>query len=319
MMRSRKDLRGQKINHLTVIEPGEDYVSPKGKRVPTWMCLCDCQLELPEDKRKLKSVKQNELTRGKVKSCGCNKFRVHPTYKDLAGYTFGKFTVIEQVDKPVHSNISGTYWKCRCECGNERVYRATEINHKRALTCGECSKNSYNLNGNYGIGYSKDNKEFYFDLEDYPMVSQYTWSINSDGYVVAWDKENRKFIYMHRLVVGLLSNDQYDVDHKHHMNSDNRKENLRVCTHQENIRNSALSKNNTSGVSGVSWVENIQKWRAQIVISGKNIVLLLSDSFEEATKARRDAEHEFFGEYAYYNSMKGYLDNEKANQSNVAH
>ena len=42
-------------------------------------------------------------------------------------------------------------------------------------------------------------------------------------------------------------------DHKNNQPLDNRKENLRLCTNQENAFNSSKPRNNTSGAKGVSW------------------------------------------------------------------
>lgn len=43
--------------------------------------------------------------------------------------------------------------------------------------------NRYNLDGEYGIGYTSKDEEFYFDKEDYDKVKEYTWHINPEGYV----------------------------------------------------------------------------------------------------------------------------------------
>lgn len=57
------DLTGQTFDRLTVIERGEDYVSPKGKRSTRWVCRCVC------GEHTLSST--NNLRRGKSTSCGC--------------------------------------------------------------------------------------------------------------------------------------------------------------------------------------------------------------------------------------------------------
>lgn len=305
MSRQRKDLTGQKFNHLLVVKRGDDYIPPSKKPQPTWWCLCDCQLNLPKEERRLKKINQNFLVSGRAKSCGCNNFRKHSNFIDLTGHKFGKFLVIKQVDKPSDNSVTGAYWLCQCECGNTRIYRSADINRKKSLSCGECSRNTFDVTGVYGIGYTTNNQEFYFDLEDFQKICKYTWCLNTNGYVVAWDKNAQIFIYMHRLVTGLTSNDKYDVDHKNHKAYDNRKENLRVCSHRENLRNISISKNNTSGVTGVVWVENVQMWHAQIMVNYQNISLIYTPDFDEAVKARKKAENDYFGNYSYDNSMKG--------------
>ena len=49
------------------------------------------------------------------------------------------------------------------------------------------------------------------------------------------------------------------IDHINHNTTDNRIANLREVTNQENHRNMSLSKNNTSGVTGVYWGKQLEK------------------------------------------------------------
>lgn len=66
-----RDLSGQKFNRLNVIKPDDDYIAPSGRHIKRWICLCDCQLNLPEDQRKYISVNGSALVTGHTKSCGC--------------------------------------------------------------------------------------------------------------------------------------------------------------------------------------------------------------------------------------------------------
>lgn len=88
------------------------------------------------------------------------------------------------------------------------------------------------------------------------------------------------------------------IDHISHDKMDNRRANLRKCTNAQNIRNGSLSKNNTSGVTGVYFDNNRGKWHAQIRVDRKAIFLGRFDSFDEAVAARREAEKVYFGEFA---------------------
>lgn len=57
---------------------------------------------------------------------------------DMAGKRIGKWTVIEQAK---HGQY-GTYWVCRCDCGNERIVRGWSLRHGGSLSCG-CENGSY--------------------------------------------------------------------------------------------------------------------------------------------------------------------------------
>ena len=56
--------------------------------------------------------------------------------------------------------------------------------------------------------------------------------------------------------------------------------------------------NNTSGIIGVSWKQKSNKWRAYIVIDGKQKHLGEYSVKEHAIKARLKAEAEWFGDYS---------------------
>ena len=143
--------------------------------------------------------------------------------------------------------------------------------------------------------YNKDCEEVaraLIDLEDVDNVKEYKWHLNnSTGYV----NNNKNKLLLHRFIMDCPKDKV--VDHVNHDPLDNRKENLRVCTHQENIMNSSLSKNNTSGITGVAWDKQHNKWRSQIKINRKSITLGLFNTKEEAIEARKQAELEYFGEY----------------------
>jgi len=78
------------------------------------------------------------------------------------------------------------------------------------------------------------------------------------------------------------------IDHINHDRSDNRWENLRQTTHQENCKNCTFSKANTSGCTGVIWADN--RWVARIKVNYKEIVIGRFVKFSDAVKARKSAE-----------------------------
>lgn len=95
------------------------------------------------------------------------------------------------------------------------------------------------------------------------------------------------------------------VDHINHNPYDNRKDNLRIVTSTQNSYNRRIQSNNTSGVTGVYYANDRNKWRAYIKSDKKQIYLGQFDNKEDAIKARKEAEEKYFGEYSYDNSMKG--------------
>lgn len=221
-------------------------------------------------------------------------------FVDLVGQEYGKLKVISPIEKPEHLKSKGKYWLCQCQYGRQKIISTSEFNRKSRISCGKCGLNTYDFSNDYGIGYTKNGEIFLFDKEDFQLIKDYTWSTTTLGYLIAYIKgSNNKFVYMHRLILGLTQSDKYDVDHINHKVNDNRKDNLRICTHQNNIMNSKLSINNTSGVTGVRFDIDIQKWTAVIVVNYKTIHLGLFSKFEDAVNIRKQAEQKYFGEFAY--------------------
>ena len=62
--------------------------------------------------------------------------------------------------------------------------------------------------------------------------------------------------------------------------------------------NTKTRTDNKSGIKGVHWSEERQKWSAQIAVKNKTIALGRFNSFEEAAKARLLAEQKFHGEFS---------------------
>lgn len=241
-------------------------------------------------------------------------------FKDLTGMTFGRLTVIERAeDKITKSGQRHAMWFCECGCENHTriVVYGTNLKSGKTKSCGCLSRelaikrnkksNIYNLSGEYGIGYtSNTNNEFYFDLEDYDLIKDYCWYLDNSGYIrtnIRDDKTNKATsIQIQRLIMNYP--DGLYVDHINHNKRDNRKENLRVVTNQQNSMNHKIRSGNKSGVSGVTFSKQRNKWRAFITVDYKNVNLGYYDNFEDAVTARKTAEDKYFGEFSYDNSVK---------------
>ena len=103
-------------------------------------------------------------------------------------------------------------------------------------------------------------------------------------------------VFLHRLIMNIENKDVV-VDHINHDQTDNRKENLRLCSAWENSMNTSLSKNNTSGVNGVSQMKD-GRYRAYINFNHKQIPLGCYDTLQEAKDARHQASIKLYGEFA---------------------
>lgn len=99
-------------------------------------------------------------------------------------------------------------------------------------------------------------------------------------------------MYAHRVAWAIYHGrwPEHSLDHVNGDPTDNRIENLRDVPQKLNCRNTSRSRRNTSGVTGVTWHDQRQKWTAQITIDGVTKHLGLFADLSDATKARRAAE-----------------------------
>lgn len=138
------------------------------------------------------------------------------------------------------------------------------------------------------------------DDSDYDMLMDFKWSADNDGYhFYAKTKRNYTILCMHRLVAN-ASKGQI-VDHVNGDTLDNRKCNLRIVSHQSNMRNMVRRKKSSSGYKGVSWQKSTGKWQAGIRINKIQKYLGCFTSKIQAASAYDSAAVKHFGEYASFN------------------
>lgn len=131
------------------------------------------------------------------------------------------------------------------------------------------------------------------DKEDLNLIQNKKWSTNKDNYVISGS--TKPFIYLHRLIMNV--DDKY-VDHINGDTLDNRKSNLRIVSNSDNLKNRVkLPKSNTSGILGVRFRKDRNKWYAEIQCNNQKINLGSYIEKDDAIKARLEAEIKYFGEY----------------------
>ena len=100
--------------------------------------------------------------------------------------------------------------------------------------------------------------------------------------------------YLHRLAVLYMEgyNSENSIDHIDRDKSNNKYVNLREVSHQCNMQNIGILKNNTSGVTGVYYSKESNKWVAGIKINKKGRTLGVFDTFNEAVMRRYEEERD---------------------------
>lgn len=107
---------------------------------------------------------------------------------------------------------------------------------------------------------------------------------------------HRKKYAGHRIAWALQTGEwpERNIDHIDGDGRNNRWDNLRQASVSENHKNSPKQRNNTSGVTGVSYRKDMKKWYAYIHHPpGKMISLGFYDKLEDSIAARKAAEKEY--------------------------
>lgn len=144
------------------------------------------------------------------------------------------------------------------------------------------------------------------DDEDYEELVQYRWHYTKAGYASRYGGGGRKnhiSIYMHRQIMNPPPG--FEVHHKNSNRLDNRKCNLQIATHKENLSHQIKPKGNfTSRYKGVKWIKTgkrRKRWVATIKVNYKDIHLGYFGSEVDAAKAYDEKARELFGEFAKTN------------------
>ena len=141
----------------------------------------------------------------------------------------------------------------------------------------------------------------------YDELMKYKW-YEHEGYAVRKIRlPGNKFqtIRMHR-VVARCDDPNMIVDHINGNKLDNREENLRIATKEENNRNVKKTWTGTSRYKGVTHNPRSEKpWVAQIGYGNKRIYLGSFYTEEEAANMYNLAAKELYGEFAELNEIEG--------------
>lgn len=123
------DLTGKKFEFLTVIERAENGTHKRTR----WLCKCYCGNTAIVSGWDLKRKDSRH-----TKSCGCyhsfaSSMKQGWTYNDISGKRFGKIEIIERDFSRLKK---GTYYKCKCDCGNYFSASQGNLYSGNYISCG---------------------------------------------------------------------------------------------------------------------------------------------------------------------------------------
>ena len=131
------------------------------------------------------------------------------------------------------------------------------------------------------------------DNDIYEKIKDSKWYHNKCGYVARDLYKEKKRLLLHRFVLGLKKGDGKIVDHINGNKLDNRRKNLRICSHLNNLRNQKVRKDNKLGYKGIKLfkqkritkdgtIKIYNHYQIVIVKNGKQIFCTSRNTLEKA-------------------------------------
>ena len=123
-MPTKIDETGNRYGRLLVLK---EMPRKEGEYPVRWRCRCDCGKETV--------VYGTSLRNGNTRSCGClhKELTRRALKKDEQGNRYGRWLVLEE--EPQSPN-KPTHWRCRCDCGTEKVVYGYQLRNGESTSCG---------------------------------------------------------------------------------------------------------------------------------------------------------------------------------------
>jgi len=273
-----RDYTGTVIKFLTIEgrhEPKEDDTADTAK----WRAVCACGNRC--------IITHKQVTGKKKTTCGC----AMRSTKFQSGNKYAKLTIVKEgpkVEYPDGSKVRQVW--CKCDCGNPELtlVRTNNLTSGNTTSCGcvgEERRKTHGMSNTraYQIweGMKRRCRPDLAEVFPYHAGKGIT-------YCSKWETFEGFYEDMGEAPDN-MSLDRIDV------NGNYEKSNCRWASWSVQGYNKGLDPNNTSGKSGVSWYSSCEMWSAEIHVEGKHIRLGLFSKFEDAVKAREEAELKYYG------------------------
>lgn len=251
----------QKFGMLTVLQEDKNE-----KGYPICLCSCDCG--------NTKTVYKSNLLSGRTKSCGCLEKANREKYNDLRGKRFGRLTAITPTDKRIDGNI---VWQCSCDCGGTAFVTGRNLVRGNTKSCGCYLKEKQNIAG-HKFGRLTALYQDKAQKKDRPR--KWVCLCDCGGFCSVAISNLRNG---HTKSCGCLN----DIEYR----------NLIEGTCLELIVSKTISKNNRSGVKGVSHYSKTDSWIATLTFKGEHYYLGRFNTIAKAAQARWQAEEELIAPF----------------------
>lgn len=211
--------------------------------------------------------------------------------KDIANQRFGRLVAMERDGFYINptSNKRISVWKCICDCGATTSVIISSLISGKTQSCGCLQKDKTTTHGKSRDKRYKAHSAMKDRCNNSNNIHWKSYGGRGISYDPKWETFQGFWEDMGGSYIEGTTLDRIDV------NGNYCKENCRWVEQSIQSYNRRIDEKNTSGKTGVSYAKNVDKWYAYIDFEGKRISLKLHNSFEEAVKAREEAELKYFG------------------------
>jgi len=213
----------------------------------------------------------------------------------MLGKKFGRLTVLEEMGREKDGTI---LWKCICECGTVKIINGSSLRKGATRSCGCYNKELISkIITDINITHNMSKTSIYRTWShmlgrcNNPTDARYAdWGGRGIKVCVRWLRFENFFKDMGEQLKGLTI-ERIDNDKGYY------KKNCKWATYTEQNRNMRVYKNNKTGISGVRWNKQCQKYQCNIGVNCINIYLGLFKTLEDAAIARKEAEQKYWGKH----------------------
>ena len=161
-------------------------------------------------------------------------------------------------------------------------------------------------NGDEAIELSTRNGSFLISASDLEKVKRFGWNItvdvNGKKYVTTKKKNKNYYFDLHRFLME-ETNPEIVIDHVNSDGTDNRRSNLRRATYRQNSFNRIVSKRSSTGIKGVFFDKERNKYVARIKVDGKYKNLGRFEDINDAANAYKEAAELHYKEFSRLSSL----------------
>lgn len=208
------------------------------------------------------------------------------------GDTYGQLTIAKLIGSVLYSGKKRKLWQCECSCGNVVELLDDYLKKKtlRETSCGNCREDSFYKNT---ISERSSWASIFVRCYNVDCISYKYYGGRGISICDRWNPDKGgSFINFYEDMGKRLEGmtlDRIDSD------GDYEPSNCRWATRTEQEVNKKQRSKNTSGKTGVYFYKKYSKWEVKISVNKRQVYVGMYENFEDAVKAREDAELKYYG------------------------